>query len=200
MFMLEQLIQRHFFDSADLKNQTAESLSRPIADAAQALLGGITAGGKLLACGNGSAACNAQHLVTLLSGRFERQRPGLAAIGLAGDHGVLTALGQEHGFAAVFARQVQALGQPGDVLAVFDTAGLAPNLLAAVDAAHEKDMTVIAFTGLGGGALGQRLTETDVALCVPHERDARVHEVHLLAIHCLCDAIDTQLLGEQDPP
>ena len=199
MFMLEQRIQRHFFDSADLKNQSAESLSRPIAEAAQALLGSITAGGKLLACGNGSAASSAQHLVTLLAGRFERERPGLAALGLAGDAAALSALGLAHGFESAFARRLQALGNPGDVLAVFDTSGGAPELLAAVEVAHEKEMTVIAFTGAAGGTLAARLAETDVHLRVAHEREARIHEVHMLAIHCLCDAIDTQLLGEQDP-
>jgi D-sedoheptulose 7-phosphate isomerase len=199
MGMLEPRIQRHFFDSADLNNQSAELLSKPIADAAQALLGCITTGGKVLACGNGSAACSAQHMVTQLVGRFERERPGLAAIGLVGDGAVLTALGHADGFAAVFAKQVQVLGNPGDVLVVFSSQGQAANVIAAVDAAHDKDMTVIAFTGHGGGQVGSRLTETDVHLCVPHDRDARIHEVHLLAIHCLCDAIDTQLLGEQDP-
>lgn len=199
MFMLEQRIQRHFFDSADLVNHVAELLSKPIADAAQALLGSITGGGKLLACGSGGAAGSAQQLVTLLATRFERSRPGLAAIGLAGDPAVLTALGHAHGFDAVFARQVQTLGNPGDVLVVFDADGQSPGLRAAVDAAHEKELTVIAFTGHDGGPLVQRLGETDVLVCVPHERAARIHEVHLLAIHGLCDAIDIQLLGEQDP-
>lgn len=199
MTMLEQRIQRHFFDCADLQNQAAELLAKPIADAVQAVLGCLTAGGKLLACGNGSAACSAQHFVTQFVGRYERERPGLAAIGLTGDSAVLTALGHQHGYTAVFAKQVQAIGNPGDVLLVFSSQGQAANVLAAVDAAHDKDMTVIAFTGHGGGALAPRLTETDVLLCVPHERDARIHEVHLLAIHALCDAVDAQLLGEQDP-
>lgn len=198
MGMLEQRIQRHFFDSADLKNQSADVLSRPIADAAQAVLGCITAGGKVLACGDGGAAGTAQHLVMQLVCRFERERPGLAAIALTADGNVMTALGQAHGFVAVLARQVEALGHPGDVLAVFSSQGQAANVLAAVDAAHQRDMTVVAFTGNGGGQFGARLAETDVHLCVPHDRDSRIHEVHLLSIHCLCDAIDTQLLGEQD--
>jgi D-sedoheptulose 7-phosphate isomerase len=197
--MLEQRIQRHFFDCADLQNQSAALLAKPIADAAQAVLGCLTAGGKVLACGNGSAACSAEHLVTQLVGRYERERPGLAAIGLAGDSAVLTALSHEHGYTAVFAKQVQAIGNPGDVLMVFSSQGQSTNVLAAVDAAHDKDMTVIAFTGHGGGALAPRLTETDVLLCVPHKRDARIHEVHMLAVHALCDAVDAQLLGEQDP-
>jgi D-sedoheptulose 7-phosphate isomerase len=199
MRMLEQRIQRHFFDSADLKNQAAEALSKPIAAAVQAVLGCITAGGKVLACGNGGSACDAQHFAAEFVGRFERERPGLAAIALTTDTAILTAIGNDYDFASIFAKQVQALGNPGDVLIAISTSGNSANVLAAVDAAHEKDMTVVALTGRGGGALGARLGETDVHICVPHERTARIQEVHLLAIHCLCDAVDVQLLGEQEP-
>lgn len=199
MRMLEQRIQRHFFDSADLKNQAAELLSKPIADAVQAVLGCITAGGKVLACGNGGSASDAQHFAAEFVGRFERERPGLAAIALNTDSSVLTALGNDYAFEAVFAKQVQALGSPGDVLLAITTSGNSANVLAAVDAAHEKEMTVIALTGRGGGQLAAKLLETDVHVCVPHERTARIQEVHILAIHCLCDAVDVQLLGEQDP-
>lgn len=199
MGMLEQRIQRHFFDSADLKNQAAEVLSKPIADAVQAVLGCITAGGKVLACGNGGSASDAQHFAAEFIGRFERERPGLAAIALNTDTSILTALGNDYDFNAVYSKQVQALGNPGDVLLAITTSGNSANVLAAVDAAHDKDMTVIALTGRGGGQLGARLTETDVHICVPHERTARIQEVHILAIHCLCDAVDVQLLGEQDP-
>lgn len=198
MRMLEQRIQRHFFDSADLKNQAAELLSKPIADAVQAVLGCITAGGKVLACGNGGSASDAQHFAAEFVGRFERERPGLAAIALNTDSSVLTALGNDYAFEAVFAKQVQALGGPGDVLLAITTSGNSANVLAAVDAAHEKEMTVIALTGRGGGQLAAKLLETDVHICVPHERTARIQEVHILAIHCLCDAVDVQLLGEQD--
>lgn len=198
MRMLEQRIQRHFFDSADLKNQAAELLSKPIADAVQAVLGCITAGGKVLACGNGGSASDAQHFAAEFVGRFERERPGLAAIALNTDSSVLTALGNDYAFEAVFAKQVQALGSPGDVLLAITTSGNSANVLAAVDAAHEKEMTVIALTGRGGGQLAAKLLETDVHICVPHERTARIQEVHILAIHCLCDAVDVQLLGEQD--
>ncbi|KQW68988.1 phosphoheptose isomerase [Methylibium sp. Pch-M] len=196
--MLEQRIQRHFFDSADLKNQAAEVLSKPIADAVQAVLGCITAGGKVLACGNGGSASDAQHFAAEFVGRFERERPGLAAIALNTDTSIITALGNDYDFSAIYAKQVQALGNPGDVLLAITTSGNSANVVAAVDAAHDKDMTVIALTGRGGGKLGARLTETDVHICVPHERTARIQEVHILAIHCLCDAVDVQLLGEQD--
>jgi D-sedoheptulose 7-phosphate isomerase len=197
--MLEQRIQRHFFDSADLKNQCAEVLSKPIADAVQAVLGCITAGGKVLACGNGGSASDAQHFAAEFIGRFERERPGLAAIALTTDSSILTAIGNDYGFNQIFSKQVQALGNPGDVLIALSTSGNSADVLAAADAAHDKDMTVIAFTGRGGGKLGARLLETDVHICVPHERTARIQEVHILALHCLCDAVDVQLLGDQDP-
>lgn len=199
MGMLEQRIQRHFFDSADLKNQSAELLSKPIADAVQAVMGCITAGGKVLACGNGGSASDAQHFAAEFIGRFERERPGLAAIALTTDSSILTAIGNDYGFNLVFSKQVQALGNPGDVLIALSTSGNSADVLAAVEAAHEKDMTVIAFTGRGGGKLAARLLETDVHICVPHERTARIQEVHILALHCLCDAVDMQLLGDQDP-
>jgi len=196
--MLEQRIQRHFFDSADLKNQCAEALAKPIADAVQAVLGCITAGGKVLACGNGGSASDAQHFAAEFVGRFERERPGLAAIALNTDTSILTAIGNDYDFNAIYAKQVQALGHPGDVLLAITTSGNSANVLAAADAAHDKDMTVIALTGRGGGKLGARLTETDVHICVPHDRTARIQEVHILALHCLCDAVDVQLLGEQE--
>lgn len=196
--MLELRIQQHFIDSADLKYQAAQSLSRPIAAAVQALLACVTSGGKVLACGNGGSASDAQHFCAELMGRFERERPGLAALALTTDTSVLTALGNDYGFEDVFVRQVRALGQPGDVLVAISTSGRSPNVLAAAQAAHERDMSVIALTGRGGGPLGAMLRETDVHICVPHDRTARIQEVHILALHCLCDGVDSQLLGEQE--
>jgi D-sedoheptulose 7-phosphate isomerase len=196
--MLEQRIQQQFFDSADLKYAAAEILSRPIANAVSAVVGSITAGGKVLACGNGGSASDAQHFAAEFIGRFERERPGLAAIALTTDSSILTAIGNDYDFNAIFSKQVQALGQPGDVLLAITTSGNSANVLAAVEAAHTKEMTVIALTGRGGGKMNELLTETDVHICVPHERTARVQEVHILALHCLCDAVDLQLLGEQE--
>lgn len=196
--MLEQRIQQQFFESADLKYQSAEVLARPIAEAVNALVGCITAGGKVLACGNGGSASDAQHFAAEFIGRFERERPGLAAIALTTDSSILTAIGNDYAFEQVFAKQVQALGQPGDVLLAISTSGNSRNVLAAIDAARAKDMTIIALTGRGGGLMRERLQETDVHICVPHDRTARIQEVHILAIHCLCDAVDLQLLGEQD--
>jgi D-sedoheptulose 7-phosphate isomerase len=198
MSMLEQRIQQQFFDSADLKYAAAEILSRPIADAVSAVVGCITAGGKVLACGNGGSASDAQHFAAEFIGRFERERPGLAAIALTTDTSILTAIGNDYSFAEIFSKQVQALGQPGDVLIAITTSGNSANVLAAVEAAHAKEMTVIALTGRGGGKMNELLTETDVHICVPHERTARIQEVHILALHCLCDAVDLQLLGEQE--
>jgi len=198
MPMLEQRIQQQFFDSADLKYAAAEILSRPIADAVSALVGCITAGGKVLACGNGGSASDAQHFAAEFIGRFERERPGLAAIALTTDSSILTALGNDYDFASIFSKQVQALGAPGDVLLTITTSGNSANVLAAVEAARTKDMTVIALTGRNGGKMREALTETDVHICVPHERTARIQEVHLLVLHCLCDAVDLQLLGEQE--
>jgi D-sedoheptulose 7-phosphate isomerase len=196
--MLEQRIQQQFFESADLKYQSADLLARPIAEAAQAVVGCLTAGGKVLSCGNGGSAGNAQHVASLLVGRFERERPGLAALALGADATHYGGFGVDP--ALIFAKQVQALGQPGDVLLALSASGSSATVLAAVQAAHDKDMTVIALTGKGGGKLKDLLAETDVHIAVPHERQARVQEVHLLALHCLCDAVDTQLLGEQDHP
>jgi len=198
MPMLEQRIQQQFFDSADLKYAAAEILAKPIADAVGTIVGCITGGGKVLACGNGGSASDAQHFAAEFVGRFERERPGLAAIALTTDTSILTAIGNDYDFNAIFSKQVQAIGSPGDVLLALTTSGNSANVLAAVEAAHAKEMTVIAVTGRGGGKMREQLTETDVHICVPHERTARIQEVHLLTLHCICDAVDLQLLGEQD--
>ena len=196
--MLEQRIQQQFFDSADLKYAAAEVLAKPIADAVSAIVGCITAGGKVLACGNGGSASDAQHFAAEFVGRFERERPGLAAISLSTDTSILTAIGNDYHFDAIYSKQVQALGAPGDVLLAITTSGNSANVLAAVEAAHAKEMTVIALTGHQGGKMRAQLSETDVHICVPHERTARIQEVHILALHCICDAVDLQLLGEQE--
>ncbi len=195
--MLEQRIQQHFFDSADLQYQTAETLARPVAEAAQTLVGCITAGGKVLVCAAGAHAALGLHVSALLVGRFERDRPALGAMALSADSAMLSALSAT-GAEEVYAKQVQALGQPGDVLLVLDDAGQNPAVLRALEQAHAKDMPVIALTGRHGGLLKATLNETDVHVAVPHDRPARVLELHLLVLHCLCDAVDLQLLGEQD--
>jgi D-sedoheptulose 7-phosphate isomerase len=195
--MLEQRIQQHFFDSADLKYAAAEVLAKPIADAVGTLMGCITSGGKVLVCGNGGSAGDAQHFAAEFVGRFERERPGLAAIALTTDSSILTAVGNDYDFNAIFSKQVQAIGSPGDVLLAITTSGNSANVLAAVEAAHAKEMSVVALTGRDGGKMRKLLLETDVHICVPHERTARIQEVHLLVVHCLCDAVDLQLLGSE---
>ena len=196
--MLEQRIQQQFFDSADLKYAAAEVLSKPIADAVSALVGCITGGGKVLSCGNGGSAGDAQHFAAEFVGRFERERPGLAAIALTTDSSILTAIGNDYDFNSIFSKQVQAIGAPGDVLLAISTSGNSTNVVAAIEAAHAKEMTVIALTGHKGGRMRELMLETDVMVCVPHDRTARIQEVHLLVLHCLCDAVDLQLLGEQE--
>jgi D-sedoheptulose 7-phosphate isomerase len=193
--MLDQRIQQHFIDSADLHYQVAEALAKPVDAAVQALLACVTGGGKVLTAGLGSSAAMAQYLAVLLVGGFERERPGLAAMALASD--VLMASAWPDGQA--LARQVRALGQTGDVLTLISSQGNEEALVEAVQAAHEREMTVLALTGQTVGALARQLRETDVHVSVPHERVARIREVQYLVLHCLCDGIDAQLLGEQEP-
>jgi D-sedoheptulose 7-phosphate isomerase len=196
--MIEQRIEQHFIDSADLKYQTAQVLSKPIAQAIQAILASVTSGGKVLACGNGGSAADAQHFAAEFVGRFERERPELAAIALTTDTSIITAIANDYNFDVIFSRQVRALGQSGDVLLAITTSGNSANVLAAVDAAHERDMVVVAMTGRGGGKMNQALRDTDIHICVPHDRTARVQEVHLLTLHCICDGVDAQLMGDQE--
>ena len=148
--------------------------------------------------GGGLASADAQHFAAEFVGRFERERPELGAIALTTDSSILTAVANDYGYDVVFSRQVRALGLPGDVLLAISTSGNSASILAAVEAAHERDMTVVALTGKGGGKMAQALRETDVHICVPHDRTARIQEVHLLVVHCLCDGVDNQLLGEQE--
>lgn len=196
--MLEQRIQQHFIDSADLKYQAAPILSKPIADAVQALLACVTSGGKVLVCGNGGSAADAQHFAAEFVGRFERERPELAAIALTTDSSILTAVANDYGFSVIFSRQVRALGQAGDVLLAITTSGNSDNVLKAIEAAHEREMVIIGLSGRGGGKMTRALRDTDVHICVPHDRTARVQEVHLLTLHCLCDAVDDLLLGDTE--
>jgi D-sedoheptulose 7-phosphate isomerase len=196
--MLEQRIEQHFIDSADLKYQSSQLLSKPIAAAVQAILASVTSGGKVLACGNGGSAADAQHFAAEFVGRYERERPELAAIALTTDSSILTAIANDYDYNVIFSKQVRALGGAGDVLLAISTSGNSANVLAAIEAAHERDMIVVALTGKGGGKIGQVLRETDVHISVPHERTARIQEVHLLALHCICDGVDAQLLGDQE--
>jgi D-sedoheptulose 7-phosphate isomerase len=180
MTMLEQRIQQQFFDSADLQYRSAETLLRPIADAAAAVLSAITGGGKVMVTGSGAGAALALHLARLFTGRFERARPPLAALAL--------------GHPA--AQDIRALGLPGDVLIYIDDGE--GHSAAAISAAQAKDMTIVVLAGRGASAFGELLAETDVLVPVPAERSARVAELQLLVLHCLCDAVDFQLMGDQE--
>ncbi|RZL56260.1 MAG: SIS domain-containing protein [Variovorax sp.] len=196
--MLEQRIQQHFIDSADLNYQAGPALSKPISQAMQALLACVTSGGKILACGAGVSGLLAAQFAAQFVSRFERDRPELAAIALPGDPSDPAADRADAVDRDRYARQVRALGQAGDVLLALSVSGQAASVLGAIEAAHERDMTVVALLAGNGGAAGRALRETDVQVNVQHERAARIHEVHLLALHCLCDGVDAQLLGEQE--
>jgi D-sedoheptulose 7-phosphate isomerase len=198
--MLEQRIEKNFIDSADLKYQSAQSLSKPIAAAVQAILASVTSGGKVLACGNGGSAADAQHFAAEFVGRYERERPELGAIALTTDTSIITAIANDYDYSVIFSKQVRALGTTGDVLLAISTSGNSASVIAAVDAAHEREMTVVALTGKGGGKMNALLRETDVHICVPHDRTARIQEVHILALHCICDGVDTLLLGDPENP
>jgi len=193
--MSTQRILEQFQASAELKMQAASVLAKPIAEAVDLMFSALANGNRILACGNGGSAADCQHFAAELVGRFERERLPLPAIALTTDSSILTAIGNDYSFAEIFSKQVQALGQAGDVLLAISTSGNSANVVAAVEAALERDMRVVALTGKGGGVMAEILTEADVHICVPHERTARIQEVHLLIIHCLCDGIDVGLFG-----
>jgi D-sedoheptulose 7-phosphate isomerase len=190
-------IKAHFAESAELKTTAAEVLAPQIVRAAALMTDCLLADGKLLACGNGGSAADAQHFSAEMVGRFERERPELPAISLTTDTSLLTAVSNDYDFSHVFAKQVRALGRAGDVLLAISTSGNSANVANAITAAHEREMRVVALTGKGGGRIGELLAPADVHLCVPHSSTARIQEVHILAIHCLCDAIDSSLLGDE---
>ncbi len=192
---LAQHAQRMFDLSIETKRKSAPLLSAPIAAAAQRIVGSLLQGGKVLSCGNGGSAGDAQHFSSEMLNRFERERPGLPALALTTDTSTLTSIANDYHFDEVFARQIRALGNPGDLLLAISTSGSSPNVLAAVAAAHEQEMDVVALTGRDGGELAQQLFGDDLEIRVPSDSTARIQEVHLLTIHCLCDLIDKQLLG-----
>lgn len=192
--MIERIIG-HFNESARLKLDMADLLPPAIERAADHILQCILRDGKVMACGNGGSAADAQHFASLMVNRFEHERPALAAMALCTDTSTLTSIANDDAFDQVFARQVTALGHSGDVLLAISTSGQSPNILAAAEAARRRDMTVIALTGRDGGGLAEQLSDSDVLICVPADSTARIQEIHLLTIHCLCDAVDSTLLG-----
>lgn len=186
----------HFNDAIDAFKASSRELAEPLSAAVDLVFGSLANNGKILACGNGGSAADAQHFIAELVGRFERDRLPLGGLALNTDTSILTAVGNDYGFDAIFERQVTALGQPGDILVAISTSGNSPNVVRAIEAAHDRDMPVIALTGKGGGRITEILLETDIHLCVPHDRTMRIQEVHIVLLHALCDGIDALLLGD----
>ena len=189
-------VTEHFQESARVKLAAVASLAAPIAQAIERMVESLLANGKIMACGNGGSAADAQHFAAELVNRFEIERPPLAAIALTTDSSTMTSIANDYRFEDVFAKQVRALGMPGDVLLAISTSGNSANVIEAINAAHEREIRVIILTGKDGGKMAGLLHENDVNICVPADRTARIQEVHLLTLHCLCDGIDMQLLGE----
>jgi len=188
-------IGKHFDDSAQLKLQSKKVLAKPIAEASQAMVNCLMNDGKILICGNGGSAADSQHFAAELINRFEVERPGLAAIALTTDTSVLTSIANDYDYNQIFSKQVRALGMDGDILIAISTSGNSPSILDAIRAAHERNMPVVALTGRDGGKMAELLTPDDFHICVPAKSTARIQEVHLLALHCMCDAIDHLILG-----
>ena len=193
MTTLTQRVAEHFNESIQTKQQAAQVLAQPTAQAAELLFNTLANDGKFLICGNGGSAADAQHFAAEMTGRFEKERMELAAIALTTDTSALTAIGNDYGFDHIFSKQVRALGRTGDVLVGISTSGNSGNVIEAIKAAHENGMHIIALTGRDGGKIAHLLKEGDVLLNVPHPRTARIQEVHILLIHAICDCIDTML-------
>ena len=199
--MMEPLtrIEQHFAASNAAKQRTLATMGPRIVQAAELLAERLRQGYKILVCGNGGSAADAQHFAAELVNRFEIERPGLAAIALTTDSSALTSIANDYAFDQIFARQVHALGRPGDVLLAISTSGHSPNVLAAMAAAREQGLATVALTGRDGGRMAGQLGEGDIELRAAATATARIQEVHILIIHCLCDLVDHQLFGEEKP-
>ena len=192
---LQQRIEQHFLASIATKQQALSVLPARIADAAQLMLACLQQGGKILSCGNGGSAGDAQHFSSELLNRFEQEREGLAAIALTTDTSTLTSIANDYSYERVFARQVEALGRQGDVLLAISTSGNSTNVNRAIAAAHQRGMRVVALSGKSGGSMTTLLQADDVELRVPADSTARIQETHLLVIHCICDLLDQMILN-----
>lgn len=192
---LIQRMQGHFAESMTAQQVAMETMSPLVAAAAERMVQTLVADGKLLLCGNGGSAADAQHFAAEMVGRFERERPGLAAISLTTDTSALTAISNDYDYDLIFSKQVHALGRAGDILVAISTSGNSANVVAAIHAAHDRGMSIIALTGKDGGQIGEILSGDDIHLCVPVKRTCRIQEVHITIIHALCDAVDYMLLG-----
>lgn len=192
---LQQRISRHFHDSVQAKQETLLLLSDAIELAAHKMVTALLNDKKILTCGNGGSASDAQHFSSEMLNRFERERPALPAISLGTDTSTITSIANDYQFDEVFAKQLRALGQSGDILLVFTTSGNSANIVKVVAAAHDKDIACIVLSGKSGGAVAPLLTDNDIELRVPSQSTARIQEVHILITHCFCDLIDQQLFG-----
>jgi D-sedoheptulose 7-phosphate isomerase len=188
-------ISSHFRDSIAVKQQSAEELPAPIHRAGEAMVQSLLTNRKILCCGNGGSAGDAQHFSAELLNRFEKERPGLPAIALTADSSTITAIANDYNYNEIFSKQVSALGQAGDILLAISTSGNSENVVEAIKAGHERQMIIVAMTGNDGGSIANLLSDQDIEIRVPSDRTARIQEVHLVVIHCLCDFIDTQLFG-----
>jgi len=193
--MIASRIAAHFSESANLKLAAAQALTEPLVRASQIMVDALRGGGKILSCGNGGSAADAQHFAAELVNRFEMERPPLAAVALSTDSSSLTSIANDYAYQQVFSKPLRAIGRRGDALLAISTSGNSANVLEAIHAAHEIGIRVVALTGNGGGKMAAALRPDDAHLCVPHKKTARIQEVHILCIHCLCDAIDTLLFS-----
>lgn len=193
---MQARIQTHFRESIETKINAAEALGDSIAAAASLIVNALLDGHKILTCGNGGSAGDATHFSSEMLNRYERERPPFPAIALTTDTSTLTSIANDYRYEDVFAKQIRALGQEGDILMAISTSGNSPNVLRAIDAAHARGMHVVALTGKQGGDMAALLLGRDVEIRVPAQKTARIQETHLLIIHCLCDLIDNSILGE----
>lgn len=195
---MQHRIRQLFTDSIETKTRAMDVLGPSIEQASQLMVNCLLNEGKILTCGNGGSAGDAQHFSSELLNRFERERPSLPALALTTDSSTITSIANDYSYDEIFSKQIRALGQPGDVLLAISTSGNSGNVLQAIQAAHDRDMLVVALTGRDGGAMASLLLPEDAEIRVPARSTARIQEVHLLAIHCLCDLIDRQIFGSEE--
>jgi D-sedoheptulose 7-phosphate isomerase len=191
----QERIQQHFQDSINTKQMALDTLSPVIELASDSIVNSLLSGGKVLSCGNGGSAGDAQHFSSEMLNRFERERPSLPAFALTTDSSTITSIANDYSYNEIFSKQIRALGNSGDILLAISTSGMSANILQAIQAAHDREMRVVALTGKDGGDMCSLLQPDDIEIRVPSDVTARIQEVHLLAIHCLCDLIDWQLFG-----